>query len=85
MHYIKLPSKLSGKLTPAQLSVLFALASFGPAEHWIQGSISEISQYSGVCRKNIARTLRELEQMNLLSIQEHRGYANLYFVHAVKP
>ena len=84
MHYIKLLSSLSGKLTPAQLAVLFALTSFGPAGEPLEISTAEISEYSRVCRKNVKRTIRELEQMNLISIQENPGFASSYVVRCAK-
>lgn len=84
MHYIKLPSRLSGKLTPAQLAVLFALASFGPAGESLEISTAEISECSRVCRKNVKRTIKELEQMTLISTQENPGFASSYVVHGAK-
>jgi DNA-binding MarR family transcriptional regulator len=80
MHYIKLPSHLSGKLTPAQLSVLFTLASFGPAGEFIEASVSEIAECAHVCKKNVKRTIDELERMTLISVHKRSGYAHAYVV-----
>ena len=81
VHYIKLPSFLAERLSPAQLAVLFALASFKPAGELIQASISEISECSGVCRKVARRTIGELEYMTLISVQKKSGFPNAYVFH----
>jgi DNA-binding MarR family transcriptional regulator len=80
MHYIKLPSRLSGKLTPAQLAVLFTLASFGPVGEFIEASVSEIAECAHVCKKNVKRTIDELERMTLISVHKRSGYAHAYVV-----
>jgi DNA-binding MarR family transcriptional regulator len=80
LHYIKLPSCLSGKLTPAQLAVFFTLATFGPAGEFIEVSISEIAAYAHVCKKNVRRTIDELEKMTLISVHKRSGYEHAYVV-----
>lgn len=78
LHYIKLPSRLSGKLTPAQLAVLFTLAAFGPAGEFIEVSISEIAECAHICKKNARRTIDELEKMTLISVHRRSGYEHAY-------
>jgi len=83
LHYIKLPTRLCGKLTPAQLAVLFTLACYGPAGELIEIPVSEIAECAHVCKKNVKRTIYELEKMTLISIHKRCGYAHAYVVNCV--
>jgi DNA-binding MarR family transcriptional regulator len=80
LNCIKLPVRLSGKLTPAQLAVLFTLASFGPSGEFIEASVADIAECAHVCKKNIKRTIDELEEMTLISVYRRSGYAHAYVV-----
>lgn len=80
LNCIKLPVRLSGQLTPAQLAVLFALASLGPSGEFIEASVSEIAECAHVCKKNVKRTIDELEKMTLISVHKRSGYTHAYVV-----